>query len=186
VLFAQSQPTFELPQDPDPMNPFAWSFRAQFFAGFACCAGLLAYALYVEHGMLMMPCPLCILQRIAFLVMAVFLLLGALVGPRPAWLRIANTAMVVVGAAGGAGVAIWHLRMQHLPADEVPSCGGMDLGYMLDAFPLQTVIDKVFTASGECAKVDWTFLGLSMPGWTLLWFLGLATGAIWAGLRRRS
>lgn len=167
------------------MNPFAWSFRAQFFAGFFSCAALLAYALYVEHGMLMMPCPLCVLQRVAFLFMAVFFLAGALIGPRPAWLRVLSTSLVAIGAAAGAGIAGWHVRMQHLPADEVPSCGGMELSYMLDSFPLQAVIEKVFTGSGDCAKVDWTFLGLSMPTWTLVWFIGLGAGAVWAGLRRR-
>lgn len=167
------------------MNPFAWSFRAQFLAGFLCCAALLGFALYVEHGMLMLPCPLCILQRIAFVVMGIFFLAGAVAGPRPAWLRMLNTALVGLGAAFGAGIAGWHVHMQHLPPDEVPSCGGMELSYMLDAFPLQTVIEKVFTGSGDCAKVDWSFLGLSMPTWTLFWFLGLGVGALWAGLRRR-
>ncbi len=168
------------------MNPFEWSFRAQFFAGFACCAALLGYALYVEHGMLMMPCPLCILQRVAFVVMGLFFLLGALIGPRPGWLRKFNTALVGFGAAAGAGIAAWHVRMQHLPADDVPSCSGMELGYMLEAFPLRTVIERVFTGSGDCAKIDWTFLGLSMPIWTLVWFVGLGAGALWAGLRRRA
>jgi disulfide bond formation protein DsbB len=167
------------------MNPFAWSFRAQFFAGFVCCAALLGYALYVEHGMLMMPCPLCILQRIAFVFMGLFFLLGAVVGPHPAWLRKAHGVLVFVGASVGAGIAGWHVRMQHLPAGEVPSCGGMELSYMLDSFPLQTVIEKVFTGSGDCAKVDWVFLGLSMPTWTLVWFVALGVGGVWAAFRPR-
>jgi disulfide bond formation protein DsbB len=61
----------------------------------------------------------------------------------------------------------------------------MELGYMLDSFPLQTVIEKVFTGSGDCAKVDWTFLGLSMPTWTLVWFVALGVGGLWAAFRRR-
>jgi disulfide bond formation protein DsbB len=93
--------------------------------------------------------------------------------------------LVGFGAAIGAGIAGRHLRMQNLPAGEVPSCSGMELGYMFDAFPLQTVVEKVFTGSGDCAKVDWTFLGVSMPAWTLVWFLGLGLGAIWVGLRKR-
>jgi disulfide bond formation protein DsbB len=168
------------------MNPFVWSFRAQFLAGFVCCAALLGFALYVEHGMLMMPCPLCVLQRIAFVAMGLFFLIGAMVGPRPKWLRLTHSALVFLAAAAGAGIAGWHVRMQHLPADEVPSCGGMELSYMLDSFPLQTVVEKVFTGSGDCAKVDWSFLGVSMPTWTLFWFVGLGAGALYAGLRRRT
>lgn len=166
-------------------NPFAWNYRAQFLLGAALCATLLGYALYVEHGMFLMPCPLCILQRIALAGMGIFFLLGAAIGPNPRWLRRFASALVGFSAAAGAAVAAWHLRMQNLPPNEVPSCSSMDLGYMLDAFPFRKVVEKVFTASGECAVVDWTFLGLSMPGWTLLWFLLLGTAALWAGWRRR-
>lgn len=165
------------------MNPFTWSFRAQYFTGFMLCVSLLAYALYVEHGMLMMPCPLCILQRVAFLFMAVFFLAGALMGPRPVWLRRANAVLVGLGAAVGGGIAAWHVRLQLLPLEGAPSCGGMELSYMVDNFPLQRVAEMVFTASGDCAKIDWTFLGISMPAWTLVWFIGLGAGAVWSGFR---
>lgn len=168
------------------MNPFGWTFRAQFALGFVLCASLLGYALYVQYGMFMMPCPLCILQRVAFAGMALFFLLGALAGGARRWLRRTVATLVALFAAFGAGVAGWHLRLQNLPASEVPSCSGMDIGYMLDAFPLQKVISKVFTGSGECAQVDWTFLGVSMPGWTLIWFVLLGVAALWAGFRRRA
>lgn len=166
-------------------NPFAWSFRIQFLLGAVLCAALLGYALYVQHGMFMMPCPLCILQRVAFAGMGVFFLLGAVAGPRPRWLRRTVSSLVGACAAAGAAIAVWHLRMQNLPPSEVPSCTSMDLGYMLDAFPLQKVVEKVFTGSGECAVVDWTFLGISMPGWTLVWYIGLGAAALWAGWRQR-
>jgi disulfide bond formation protein DsbB len=167
------------------MNPFAWSFRVQFGAGALICAALLGFALYVQHRMFMMPCPLCILQRIAFAAMGVFFVLGIAVGGHR-WGRRLSSSLVALGAAGGAALAGWHVRMQHLPPDQVPSCSGMDLSYMLDAFPLQKVIDKVFTASGECAKIDWTFLGISMPGWTLVWYVLLGGAALWAGWRARA
>jgi protein dithiol:quinone oxidoreductase len=154
------------------MNPFNWSYRAQCALGAAVCASMLAYALYVQHGMFMMPCPL-------------FFLLGAAAGRRPGWLRRLSALLVAGCAALGAGIAIWHLRLQNLPPSEVPSCSGMDLGYMLDAFPLQKVIEKVFTGSGECAVVDWTFLGVSMPGWTLIWYVLLGVAVVWAGFRRK-
>lgn len=168
------------------MNPFTWSFRAQFGLGAAICLALLGYALYVEHRMFMLPCPLCILQRVAFVCMGVFFLLGAVVGPRPGWWRKLVTLGVAASAAAGAGVAIWHLYIQNLPPSAVPACTGMDLSYMLDAFPLGKVIEKVFTPSGDCAVVDWTFLGLSMPAWTLAGYLILGIAALWAGFRRRA
>ncbi|MFA5684484.1 MAG: disulfide bond formation protein B [Lysobacteraceae bacterium] len=166
-------------------NPLNWSFRIHCLLGALACGGLLAYALYVEHGMLMQPCPLCILQRIAFLAVGLVCLVGAIHGPRRAGVRAVYGVLAAISAIVGAAIAAWHVRMQLLPPDEVPSCGGMELGYMVKAFPLRTVIDKVFTGSGDCAKIDWTFLGVSMPGWTLLCFVLLATAALYAGFRRR-
>ncbi len=186
------------------MHPFSWPFRAQFALGASICFGLFGYALWVQHGgMGLTPCPLCILQRIAFLAMGTAFLLGVIYDPKPRTAAIAqplkllrgvfvngwrklNALIVWVFAMAGAGVAIWHVRMQYLPASEVPACNSMDLSYMLEAFPLHKVIEKVFAGSGECAKIDWVFLGISMPGWTLIWYLILGGAALYAGFKRRS
>lgn len=166
-------------------NPFAWSFRAQCLAGFLACAGLLAYALYVQFGMLMQPCPLCILQRIAFAGMGLAFLAGALHGPSSRLGRGVYGVLAFAFAAAGAGVAARHVWLQSLPASEVPLCGSMGLDYMVEAFGAFEALAKVLQGSGECAKVDWTFLGFSMPAWTLVWFVGLGVGALWAAFRRR-
>ena len=167
------------------LNPFSWSFRQQCVLGALMCFGLVGYALYVQYGMFMMPCPLCILQRVAFVLMGIGFVFGAFVGNRT-WGRASTAAVTGLAAMAGAAVAGWHVRMQHLPPSEVPSCSGMDIGYMLEAFPLAKVWEKVFTGSGECAVVDWTFLGLSMPTWTLFWFIGMGVAVVWAAFRRRS
>lgn len=157
------------------MNPFRWSYRVGFFVGFLVCTGLLGFALYAEYELGMTPCPLCIFQRIAFLVMGLFFLLGALHAPR--WQgRWVYTGLVLAGAAGGIVTATRHLWLQTLPPDQVPSCGP-GLGYMLDAFPFAKMLKLVFTGSGECAKVE-PILGLPMPAWSLLWFVLLAGLAI--------
>ncbi len=168
------------------MNPFAWSFRAQFLSGFVLCGSLIAYALYVQFGMLMLPCPLCILQRIAFAVMGVAFLIGGLHAPKGRVGRGIYGVLAFVPAAAGAGVAGYHVWLQSLPPSEVPLCSGMGLDYMIESMGLVGALARVFEGSGECAKVDWAFLGLSMPTWTLLWFVGLGLGALWAGLRKRS
>lgn len=165
-------------------NPLNWSFRTQFAAGFIVCSALLGYALYVQYHMLMMPCPLCIFQRVAIAAMGVFFLLGALHGPGRTGRRV-HSLLVFAAAVLGGAVAGRHFQIQHLPADEVPLCNGLGLDYMLEAFPLKEVVVKVFTGSGECAKIDWTFLGLSMPGWTFICFVLLGIGALWAGFRKR-
>jgi disulfide bond formation protein DsbB len=78
--------------------------------------------------------------------------------------------LALLAAAAGIAVAGRHVWLQHLPADQVPMCGP-GLNFLMEAFPLSSVIRTVLTGSGECAKVDWTFLGLSMPEWSLAWFL---------------
>jgi len=165
------------------MNPFSWSFRTQFFAGVLVCAGLLAYALYAQYKLFMDPCPLCIFQRVVFIVAGLVFLIGALHGPK-GWGRKLYGALVFFVAMVGVGIAGRHVWLQNLPADQVPACGpGLD--YMLEAFPLGKTLSMVFTGSGECANIDWHFLGLSMPTWTLVCYLLLGLGALWAGFRRR-
>lgn len=154
-----------------------------FLLGFAACVGLLAYAVYAQlHGGLE-PCPLCIFQRVAFAALGLVFLVGAAHAPRSTTARRAYGALALLAAATGIAIAGNHVRLQHLPPDQVPSCGpGLD--YMLESMPITGVIRKVMTGSGECANVDWSFLGLSMPGWSLLWFVLLAAWAGYAAFRR--
>jgi len=166
-------------------NPFTWSFRAQFLTGFILCAALLAYALYVQYGMLMLPCPLCILQRVAFVALGLAFLVGGLHAPTGRAGRAAYGLLALVPAAVGAGIAGRHVWLQSLPPGDVPLCTNMGLDFMLESMGPFKAISSVLSGSGECAKIDWTFLGLSMPAWTLAWFIGLGLGALWAATRRR-
>lgn len=166
------------------MNPFCWSFRAQFLTGFAICMALLGFALYSQYYLGLNPCPLCTFQRGAFLLLAVVFLIGGLHSPRGPSSRGVYGGLALIASALGLAVAGRHVWLQHLPADKVPACGP-DLSYMMEAFPLADVLRKVFTGSGECAVVDWTFLGLSMPEWSLAWFLALLAWALYAAFGRR-
>lgn len=166
------------------MNPFRWSFRAQFLTGFLVCVALLCFALYSQYYLGLNPCPLCTFQRGAFVLLAVAFLIGALHAPRGPGGRRGYGLLALLAAALGIAVAGRHVWLQHLPADKVPACGP-DLSYMMEAFPFADVLRKVFTGSGECAVVDWTFLGLSMPEWSLAWFLALTGWALFAAFRRR-
>ncbi len=166
------------------MNPFRWSFRAQYALGVAICAALYGYALYVQFQLGIEPCPLCIFQRVALIGVAVFFFFGALHGPK-VWGRKVYGVLVALAGFAGAGIAARHIWLQHLPKGQVPDCGP-GLAYMLDAFPLSKTVKMVFTGSGECAEVNWTFLGLSMPVWTLICFVGLAIAALWSAWRRNA
>jgi disulfide bond formation protein DsbB len=166
-------------------NPFAWSFRWQMLFGFAACAAMLAYAVFAQYGQLYEPCPLCIFQRVAMAAVGLLGLAAALHNPKGRGGRMAWGLLAFLAAAIGAAIAARHVWLQHLPPDQVPACGPT-LDYMLQSMPSWLdVVKKVLAGSGECAEVNWTLLGFSMPEWTLLVFVLLAVGALVAGFKRR-
>jgi len=166
------------------VNPFRWSFRSQCLAGFAACVALVGFAIFSQFQWGLQPCPLCIFQRIAFAALALVLLVAGLHAPRGATGRRVYRVIALVPALAGIAIAARHVWLTHLPADQVPACGP-PLSFMMEVNPLTDVIRQVLTGSGECAKVDWTFLGLSMPAWSLLWFIALALLVLSAAFRRR-
>lgn len=149
---------------------------------FAVCAGLMAYALYAEHRLLLEPCPLCVFQRIAVIALGLLFAGAALHNARGAG-RYAWSGLIALAGAAGAAIAGRHVWLQNLPPERVPSCGP-GLGYILDSFPLGQALAMVFSGSGECATVDWSFLGLSMPAWVLVFALLLGAFGVWNNLRR--
>lgn len=167
------------------MNPLRWSFRISLLLGFLVCAGLIGFALYAQYVLQMDPCPLCILQRVAFIALGLVFLLGGLHAPR-GWGRVVWRVLLVVVALVGAGIAIRHLWIQSLPPGQVPSCGA-PLGYLLETRAsnggLMGVLLKVLSGSGECAAVQ-PILGLSMPWWSLIWFAILAAWAVLSGRKQ--
>ena len=86
--------------------------------------------------------------------------------------------LLVASATVGAFIAGRHIWLQSLPADEVPECGP-GLNYMLENFPLTEVLSTVLRGSGSCAEVIWSFVGMSMPQWTLIWYVGLGLLTLW-------
>jgi disulfide bond formation protein DsbB len=152
------------------------------FAGAATCAAMMGFALFAQHVLLLDPCPLCILQRVAVILLGFTFFAVAIHNPGKTGLRI-YAGMGAVFAAFGLSVAAWHVRLQNLPADEVPSCGP-GLEYMVANFPLKDVFGMVFKGSGECAEVVWRFLGLSMPTWVVIGMLGLGVAGMWNNLRK--
>lgn len=159
------------------------TFRTACFLGFLACVGLIAYALYAQHGLGLEPCPLCIFQRVAVMATGIVFLIAALHAPANTGRRVYG-GLAVAAAVIGAAVAGRHVWLQSLPADQVPACGP-GLNYMMDTFPLMQALRMVFSGSGECAEVDWTLLGLSMPVWTLIAFIGLAAWAVFAVVASR-
>ena len=151
-------------------------------AGFLACTGLMAYALYAEHILLLTPCPLCVFQRMAVIALGFVFLLATLHNPSGSG-RYLYTALLAIAAGAGIGVAGRHVWLQNLPPDQVPSCGpGFD--YIIDSFPLADALKLIFTGSGECATVDWQFLGLSMPTWVVISVTVIGLFGLWNNLRK--
>jgi protein dithiol:quinone oxidoreductase len=148
------------------------SSRLLFLAGFLATAGLMGAALVFQYGMGLEPCPLCIVQRWFVIAIGLVLLAGALHNPR-AWGRRLYGLGVVVLAGLGAAVAARHVWIQHLPPGQLAGCGG-GLDYMLQSFPLLKTATLLWAGTSDCAEVTWSFLGLSMAGWMVLWFAGFA------------
>ncbi|MBI2297206.1 MAG: disulfide bond formation protein B [Betaproteobacteria bacterium] len=150
--------------------------RLGYLLGFLVCAGLIGFALYLQYFEYQDPCPLCILQRVAFMVLMVIFLVAALHGPGRIGAILYGGLLVTV-ASIGAAIAARHVWLQHLPRNQVPECGP-GLEFMLKKYPLTQALGKVFSGSGECAETGWTFLGLSIAGWSLAWFILLGVFSV--------
>jgi len=149
--------------------------------GFLLCAALIGYALYSQFRLGLEPCPLCIFQRIGVALLGLVFLAAALHHPSGRGRYLYALAIAVVALATGL-VAARHGYVQGLPPGPLPSCGA-PLSVLLKFTPLWEVVRKVLTGSGECGVVNWTFLGLAMPAWVLLWTLGLGTAGVIGNLR---
>lgn len=143
----------------------------------------MAFALYLEHGQGLEPCPLCIFQRVGLIGLGIISLIAFLHNPISQFFKRIYAFLGLVAILWSAGVAARHVWLQHLPPDQVPSCGpGLD--YWLNTLPLKSVFEQVLKGSGECAKVDWTLLGQSLPVWSLAFFVVLAGISLWQLLRQ--
>jgi disulfide bond formation protein DsbB len=155
--------------------------RISYALGFLVCVGLLAYALYLQYGLGLEPCPLCVLQRACVIAMGVVFLVAAFHNPGRAGATVYALLQLVLAGAGAA-LATRQVWLQSLPKEQKPSCG-MSLNYMLDTLPFGEVLKKVFEGSADCAEKSWEFLHLSIAGWTLVFFV--ATIAVSFALIRR-
>lgn len=136
----------------------------------AACVGMLAFALYLQHVVGLEPCPMCIVQRYALILVLVAAGLGAVLRSRAAW--IASSLLGLVFAGFGAFVAARQTWLQWYPP-EIASCG-RDFYGMIETFPLKRAVPMIFRGSGDCTKIDWTFLGGSIANWSFVAFVAFA------------
>ena len=142
--------------------------RFQWFL-FTVALSLSLASLYFEFIVGLVPCPLCIMQRLAIFSLTALLLFKLLFSNKK--LRCAFAAICLLISFTGLFFASRQVYLQSLPADKVPACGP-SLEMLMKYFPTQDVIHALFYGTGNCAKVDWTFLSLSMAFWSMLAFIG--------------
>jgi len=146
--------------------------RTWFFLGFLSCFFMLAVGAYFQLVEEMEPCPLCISQRIAILLTGITFLIAALHNSAQKGIQ----AYAILGAffaLAGSAISARHVWLQNLPPEDVPECSP-GLSYIFENFPLTETLKLMFNGTGECADILWIFLGLSIPGWTFVAFIGLA------------
>lgn len=141
------------------------------------CALLLAFGLYLQYAKGLEPCPLCLVQRGFFAAVMAVCLIAAIHRPRRLGAALYGV-LAALFALGGAAVAGRQVWLQHLPPDKVPQCGP-DLFFMMENFPLSRILKTLFSGTGECAAVDWTFLRLSIAEWSLVCFAALVVYSLW-------
>ena len=134
------------------------------------CVGMLAFGLYLQHVVGLNPCPMCIVQRYALVGVAVIALVGSRLN-RPVWQAV-FAVLMALKAGFGAFTAARQSWIQWYPP-EIVSCG-RDFYGMVENFPLQRAIPMIFKGSGDCTKVDWTFLGGSIANWSFVAFVCIA------------
>ncbi len=159
------------------------SNRWLYLVGALFPGGLIGFALYLQYVKYQDPCPLCMVQRVIFIAIAVVFLVAMAHGPKRTGERV-YAALISLLSLSGIAVAGRHIWIQNLPKDEVPACGpGLD--YMLETMPFSNVVKQLIHGSGECAEKGWTFLTLGIPEWSLLCYVGLGVWAILIAVRKK-
>ena len=134
------------------------------------CIAMLAFGLYLQHVVGLEPCPMCIVQRYALILVAVVAGVTAFTHRKGS--LVVGTGLMVLLSGLGAFVAARQSYLQWYPP-EIASCG-RDLYGMIETFPLKRVIPMIFRGSGDCTKVDWTLFGLSIANWSFVCFVSIA------------
>mgnify|MGYP003530388924 FL=1 len=147
----------------------------------AACVGMLAFVYYLQDVVGLELCPMCVVQRYAI----IFIALLAMITPARTnkGLNLIGSVLLIITALAGAFVAARQSWLQWYPP-EIASCG-RDIYGMIETFPLQKVLPMIFKGSGDCTKIDWTFLGGSIANWSFVCFVAFAVAAVWNLLRSK-
>jgi protein dithiol:quinone oxidoreductase len=134
------------------------------------CIGLLSFAAYLQINLGLMPCPLCVIQRIFLALLVLVFLVGSLYTPTERSTQRFHSSLIIICSGLGAFFAARHAWLTMQPPGSVPTCSPT-LSYMLQNLPLTQTLKTMFSGSGDCARDVWQLFGLNIPQWTLLFFI---------------
>lgn len=144
--------------------------RLIYFIGFLISAGAVLIAILLQIKDNLSPCPLCVLQRIGFLGVALFTLIATFHGPLKRIANVIYSSLILLFAIFGGLVAIRQVFLEVYPSDAPHGCG-IGIGYMFHNLPLQDFLMLMFNGTSDCAAMQWSFLGLSMAFWSIILFI---------------
>lgn len=157
------------------------STRVLFLGIFLFCCGLMATGYTMQYALDMEPCPLCMTQRVFIVLAGLTALLAFAHNPSGRGTAIYGS-LTALAAAAGSSFSIRQLYLQSLPPDQAPACGP-SVAYILETFPLNKALTLMLKGDGNCAEVLWSFLGISIPGWTLVAFLMIISSSVYLVVR---
>lgn len=161
------------------------SYRQINLLGLLICITAMLFAVgFLQHYLMLDPCPLCVITRVIVISMSLVFLIALIHNPSQRGQRLYALLAMAVGFTG-LGVQLRHIWLQNLPPDQVPACGP-GLEFLLETQPIFSALRTVFEGSGDCAEIDWTFLGLTIPMQTALLFVFLLSLATWQLIRKPS
>lgn len=146
--------------------------RLTYLLQFIFISSLLVFSIYLQFYQGILPCPLCSLQRIAFVFIAVFSLIAAITY-RFRWCRLWLNSLSFIVALFGIAFAGRQIWLQHFPPATNGECSP-SLQYMIQVLPMNELIQKIFTGSAECVAISWKFLNLGLAEWAIIWFVLLS------------
>lgn len=142
-------------------------------------AVILGFAYYLEYQKNLTPCLLCVIERYIFFILILLFLSGGLLKLNNLARRMYHAFVLLIASFGiaVAGRHVW-LTLTPPPATHISSCEA-SLQVLFKYLPLDQALSMIAHGAGDCSKADWHLFYLSLPMWSLLFFVVFALAAVW-------
>lgn len=143
---------------------------------FLICVSAIGYALYLQLVINLLPCPLCIAQRITYWLVGLTALFAFIHNSRGLSRQIYYS-LVAIFSLIGALLALRHSWLVRYP--EAFECGISAEEEFLNTLPISNWWPTMFEANGDCTDVKWEFMSLTIPDWSAIFFILFFVAAVY-------